>query len=664
MVSKIGKHKGKKGAYIPVPKKYPKFQIRPVIPTTPDTLAAPDNWDFTGINPSRSTVYLWSNIGLKENKVIVYENYSSFFKVARIMAYMFRVTRAPYNNPKHKWLKPEETHRALVRMILIEQVEHFGPDLAYAIQHKRWPRDSKLTSLAPYIGPRGELRVGGRLKLLNLPELTNVQIIVPKCHMAVLLIRDLHNFMGHSQGRDRLMTEIRQVYWVLNLLSMIEKLLKLCVTCQKLNRKPWQPIMGPVPPGAVPLGRLLPFRNISVDFAGPFIVIIGRQRHERFVLIYICQQTKGVHAEVTESLTLEHVKNAFTRVFSRKGVPETMRTDNGPSLVAYRTQLWSDKRHQDLYDRLKEVDWLALREFGGRAGIKEWEFSPPLAPNFNGLAEAAVRIWKKAMQHQFQKQTLRLDEFLTATALAKDIINGRPLDYSDGKLFTPNHLLLRGPPQEAVPIIDPDHIQTNGMRYQVIEDVTQAIWNNFWPGWLYQVQRLPKWQLYRKNLEPGTMVVMFNEDKFKSTRNQWDVGRIVSVTRGADNQARRAVVAVERPQNKEGQYDLVTHDRAVSKLVPIDLIADQIKRILPVNITKYPKADLVDDEHPQPQRDDPTDYLERPPDDLAIAVKETPSKSTSDEVDTQKIPVANQHQGEITKSMIHQRISSSPNHGD
>jgi hypothetical protein len=121
-----------------------------------------------------------------------------------------------------------------------------------------------------------------------------------------------------------------------------------------------------------------------------------------------------------------------------------------------------------------------------------------------------------------------------------------------------------------------------------------------------------------------------------------------------NNQARRAVVAVERPQNKEGQYDLVTHDRAVSKLVPIDLIADQVKRILPIDITKYPKADLLDDEHPQPQRDGPID-LERPSDDLALAVKKAPD---------QKIPIAIQHQGNDTKSMIQQRISSSPNHGD
>jgi hypothetical protein len=404
--------------------------------------------------------------------------------------------------------------------------------------------------------------------------------------------------MGHSQGRDRLITEVRQLYWVQNLRPIFEKLLNLCVICQKLNRKPWQPIMGPIPPGAVPLGRLLPFKNISADFAGPFVVVIGKARHERFMLIYICQQTKGVHAEVTESLKTHHIQNAFTRVFSRKGVPETMRTDNGPSLVAFKKQLWFDSRHQDLYDRLKEVDWETLREFGGKAGIKEWEFSPPLAPNFNGLAEAAVRIWKKAMQKQFRKQTLRLDEFLTATALAEDIINGRPLDYTNGKLYTPNHLIIRGPPQEALPIIDPDHIRTIGMRHQLIEDVTQRIWVDYRQGWLYQAQRLPKWQEYRKNLEPGTMVVMFNEDKIKSTRNQWDVGRIVSITRGADNQARRAVVAVERPQNKEGQYDLVTHDRAINKLVPIDLLADQVQRILPVDITKYPAADLAKDEHP------------------------------------------------------------------
>jgi hypothetical protein len=99
-------------------------------------------------------------------------------------------------------------------MILIEQVEHFGDDLKYAVKHKSWPPNSKLTSLAPFIGPRGELRVGGRLKLLNLPELTNVQIIVPKSHMAVLLVHDLHKHMGHSQGRDRLIAEARQVYWI------------------------------------------------------------------------------------------------------------------------------------------------------------------------------------------------------------------------------------------------------------------------------------------------------------------------------------------------------------------------------------------------------------------------------------------------------------------
>jgi hypothetical protein len=219
-----------------------------------------------------------------------------------------------------------------------------------------------------------------------------------------------------------------------------------------------------------------------------------------------------------------------------------------------------------------------------------------LAPNFNGLAESAVRIWKKAFQNRFRKQTLRLDEFLTATALAEDIINGRPLDYADGKLYTPNHLILRGPPQEALPIIDPDHIRTIAMHYQLVEEVTQNIWEDFHPGWLYQTQRLPKWQAFRKNIQPGTLVVMFNEDKFKSTRNQWDVGRIVSVKYGNDGQARKAIVAVERPQNTKKQYDLVTHLRSVSKLVPIDLIAEQVATILPMDISKYPLADWEGDE--------------------------------------------------------------------
>jgi hypothetical protein len=122
------------------------------------------------MNPSTSTVYLWTNIGLATERVFMYERYSSFFRVARILAYMYRARKAPYNNPKHLWLRPEETHRALIRLVIIEQVSFYGHELMHAVQHKTWPKHAKLAALAPVIGPRGELRVGGRLHLLNLKE--------------------------------------------------------------------------------------------------------------------------------------------------------------------------------------------------------------------------------------------------------------------------------------------------------------------------------------------------------------------------------------------------------------------------------------------------------------------------------------------------------------
>jgi hypothetical protein len=177
LVSKIGKTKGPKGTQANIPTKYPKFNIKPFIPSTPESLAAPANWDFTGMNPSTATLYLWSNIGLATDKVIIYDHYSSFFRVARILAYMLRTQRAPDNNPPHLWLKPEETHRALIRMILIQQLSTYGPELKHAIKHKYWPKNSKLAHLSPIVGPRGELRVGGRLKLLGLPCLKQLKAL-------------------------------------------------------------------------------------------------------------------------------------------------------------------------------------------------------------------------------------------------------------------------------------------------------------------------------------------------------------------------------------------------------------------------------------------------------------------------------------------------------
>jgi hypothetical protein len=138
------------------------------------------------------------------------------------------------------------------------------------------------------------------------------------------------------------------------------------------------------------------------------------------------------------------------------------------------------------------------------------------------------------------------------------------------------------------------------MRYQLIEDVVQGVWQDFQPGWLYQMQRLPKWQEYRKNLQPGTMVLMFNDDKLKSTRNQWDVGRILSVVTGKDGQARKAHVIVQRPQNTEHQYQTVAHLRPVNKLVPIDIVADQVAKILPLDLSKYPLPEVESDNDENP----------------------------------------------------------------
>jgi hypothetical protein len=73
----------------------------------------------------------------------------------------------------------------------------------------------------------------------------------------------------------------------------------------------------------------------------------------------------------------------------------------------------------------------------------------------------------------------------------------------------------------------------------------------------------------------------------------------------------------------------VTHERAVNKLVPIDLIADQVQQILPMDITKYPKADLEDDQDPRPQVDAP--------------------------IETEMAK---------TKSMTPKWVNSSPNHGE
>ena len=92
---------------------------------------------------------------------------------------------------------------------------------------------------------RGVYRCQGRLQHAPLPYQTRFPAILHRSHkLAELVVYDKHADVKHSKVKQTL-TELRQEYWICRGRSFVTKLLRSCVTCNKLSGKPY---LYPAPP--------------------------------------------------------------------------------------------------------------------------------------------------------------------------------------------------------------------------------------------------------------------------------------------------------------------------------------------------------------------------------------------------------------------------------
>ena len=99
--------------------------------------------------------------------------------------------------------------------------------------------------------------------------------------------------------------------------TMVEKHVGKCLACQYTTpchtREHLQ--MTDLPRG--------PWKKVSVDFAGPL-------RNKDMALVFWDQYARYPVVEFTSSTSADYVIPLFTRVFNTYGIPEEIKSDNGP----------------------------------------------------------------------------------------------------------------------------------------------------------------------------------------------------------------------------------------------------------------------------------------------------------------------------------------------
>ena len=167
--------------------------------------------------------------------------------------------------------------------------------------------DHKDTDLRKYSNVFNELAVVDGLVLRG------ERIVVPQT-LKKAMVKIAHE--GH-QGIVRTKQLLRAHVWFPGTDTMVEKYVGRCLACQSTTpchtREPLQ--ITDLPRGQ--------WKKVSVNFVGPL-------RNKDMALVFWDQYARYPVVEFTSSTSADYVIPLFTRVFNTYGIPEEIKSDNGP----------------------------------------------------------------------------------------------------------------------------------------------------------------------------------------------------------------------------------------------------------------------------------------------------------------------------------------------
>ena len=525
--------------------------LQTIVPEDPPT----DHDDSPPNETSQSTLPSHIAIG----NVINLNNYSDLKRILRTTAWLFRfvnVLRKRQTN-KSSTLSASEVIHAKNVWIREIQSQSYLHELAN-LQNKTASRLSLVRQLRLFLLDDNIIRCGGRIHNAPVPFSTKFPVLLPpNNHFTTLVVNDAHERSLHS-GLNHTLTHVRQHYWIPQARQFIKKLLRHCVTCRKVNGKPYK---APDPP-PLPTIRLVdshPFTVTGVDFTGALFVKTSTGQEKVYICLFTCANTRAVHLEVVTDLTVPTFVAAFRRFVSRKSLPKVMISDNAST-------------YQSAADELtKLLDSSQLMSELGNRGI-EWKFIPKRAPWYGGFWERLIGLTKLSLKKVLGKTNITLDELQTITVETEAVLNDRPLTYvsseiDDAEPLTPSHLLygrrITNLPHPLQEVICDDPTYNSGTSQ--IEDqakrrnkLVQHFWNRWRQEYLTSLREFHK--VSGKNeteIKVGDVVQVHDDTK----RVNWRLAIVERIIKGKDGLVRAADIKTSTGYT----------NRPITKLYPLEV---------------------------------------------------------------------------------------------
>ncbi|XP_058817721.1 uncharacterized protein LOC131681034 [Topomyia yanbarensis] len=157
-----------------------------------------------------------------------------------------------------------------------------------------------------------------------------------------------------------------------------------------------------------------------------------------------------------------------------------------------------------------------------------WHFSPPKAPHFGELWEAAVKAAMRQLYRQLGNSKLSFEDLATVLTQIQASTNSHPIvplseDPNDISAITPAHFLIGGP------------MHSLAEPYICLQRTYQQFWHHWRTEYLQELQRDTKTCHPNTDIQPGRLVVLMDELQMPV---KWPLAKIIAIHPGRDDLVR------------------------------------------------------------------------------------------------------------------------------
>jgi len=495
--------------------------------------------------------------------------------------------------------------RAIDLLISREQKTHFPEVFDYFKSPKKRNLPPIVSRMNLYVDSCGVIRVKSKFG----KNVSYNPILMPKkSALTDLVIVHVHERLAHA-GLYAVLREIRREFYILHYFSVIRRVLKSCVICRRLNERPIKLNQSNYRSFRTDPNQIA-FRDLFLDFAGPYSIKLCGQKRKVWLLIITCTWSRAVNLKVCLSANTQDFIRAIQLHIYDHGMFTLCVSDLGSQIQCGTSAIEKF---------LNDVEFKEFLETNGAESLSFQNY-----PKGNSSLGSMVECCVKQVKHLIQKsiRTLVLDYFDFSFLVEKAIslINKRPIAFKSTlrslapdeipQVITPE-MIIRGYETMGVNVVPELHIENddddNSPTYSDLPSHTRLQFSkmNKARSNLLEVyhreflctlvdQAVDKCDRYKpvlhKMLRVGDIVLLVEKT---SKRYMYPMGRVVEVQKNDLGEVTAAYIV--KGATRERVY------RHASSLILLLSAPDEAGQTMEVN-AEQPAPDSADVAMRQPRR--------------------------------------------------------------